>query len=560
VRTLCLVILLCVPLPIASGADVVPAPRVGPARGFYDAPFVLTLSCDAPDAVIRYTTDGTRPTEATGQLYAGPISIDSTTCLRAAAFNAGSAPSPVQTHTYIFLEQVLQQSSCPPGFPATWGSTVADYEMDPEIVNDAAYRPQMVASLKSLPTMSLVMSLDDLFGAQGIYTNWEGSGDEWERSGSVEWIDPNDPEDAAGFQIDCGIRIYGGVGRRGAKKSFRLKFTREYGPTKLRYPLFGPDAADSFDQIILRAGFNDTYTWGGGRSQYIRDEYVRRLQQALGHPAAHGCFVHLYVNGVYWGLYNSTERPEASFAATYFGGDKEDWDALNSGRPVGDSSTAGWNAFLDLVRQGAESDAAWQRLQGNNPDGTPNPHYIPYLDVDNYIDYLLVNFFAGNRDWPAENWYAAMNRAEPTGWKFFAWDAECVIGMNSGLAEDVTGEDSGVCEPYAALRANPEFLQSSVDRIHAAFSDGGPLYVDPLSPQWDPNHPERNRPAALYADLADQVEPAMLAESARWGDVVSGSPCRIEQWRSQRDWILNTYMSQRPAIVLDQFRGAGMYP
>jgi hypothetical protein len=73
-------------------------------------------------------------------------------------------------------------------------------------------------------------------------------------------------------------------------------------------------------------------------------------------------------------------------------------------------------------------------------------------------------------------------------------------------------------------------------------------------------HPERNRPAALYAELADLVERSMIAESARWGDVQSSSPYNINQWRSERDWVLNTYTPQRSAIVLDQLRSAGLYP
>ncbi len=540
---------------VSGAADLVASPQLSHERGLYDAPFMLTISCDTPGAIIRYTTNGTPPTETGGQVYDEPIAIYATTCIQVAAFRPGWMPSAVQTHTYLLVDQVVRQSNRPAGFPDTWGSTAADYEMDPEILN-AVGRTQIAQALRSLPTMSIVMNLDDLFGPAGIYTNWNSSGVDWERPCSVELIHPDGTE---GFNVNCGIRIYGGVGRREPKKSFRLQFKREYGPTKLRYPLFGEDAADEFDQLVLRANFNDAYVWGGDRSQYIRDEYVRRLQLALGHLSPHGNFVHLYINGVYWGLYNPTERPESSFAATYFGGDKEDWDALNSGRPLGDSTTATWNAMLNQVRQ-TDTYAGYQRLQGNNPDGTPNPQYVDYLDIDNYIAYMLVNFFVGNRDWPGHNWYAAMNRAEPTGWKSFSWDAEWVVGMNSGVTDNQTGVSGSLCEPYARLRGNPEFCLAFADQAQKAFFDDGPLYADPDRPQWDPSDPERNRPAALYAELADGIEQAMLCESARWGDVRGGSPYRIDQWRSQRDWVLNTYMPQRPAIVLEQLRNAGLYP
>ena len=114
------------------------------------------------------------------------------------------------------------------------------------------------------------------------------------------------------------------------KHSFRLLFKGLYGPTKLRYPLFGDDAAEEFDTITLRAGANDGYAWSGNETnvQYTRDQFMRDLQLDTGNAASHGRFVHLYVNGLYWGLYNPCERPDASFSSSYYGGEKEDWDAF----------------------------------------------------------------------------------------------------------------------------------------------------------------------------------------------------------------------------------------
>ncbi len=545
--------------PNASNSVVVVAgPRFSHEHGLYDSPFTLTLSCDTPGATIRYTTDGKPPTETSGQVYTAGIVIRATTYVRAAAFKAGCRPSTVNTCTFVFPVDVERQPGKLLGFPAYWGSVPADYEMDPEIVSSLA-PGQLAQALRSLPTMSIVMDANDLFGASGLYVNWKYSGDSWERPCSVELIPP---EGGAGFQVNCGLRIYGGAGRREAKKTFRLQFTSVYGPSELHYPLFGAGAADHFDQLVLRANFDDAYgyIWTDDRAQYLRDEFVRRLQLALGDPTPHGTFVHLYLNGLYWGLYNPVERPEASFAATYFGGDKNDWDALNAGRPVGDSTTTTWNAMLQLVRQGLASNANYQRLQGNHLDGTRNPQYRDYLDLDNYIDYLLINFFAGNKDWPGRNWYAAMNRVEPTGWKSFSWDAEWTMGINSPVTVNVTDVNTHICEPYGRLRANPEFCLRFADRAYRAFFNQGPFYVDSFRPQWDRNHPECNRPAALYAELADEIEQAMVAESARWGDVKDSGPYRIDQWRNQRDWILNTYLSQRSGIVLGQLRTAGLYP
>ena len=533
-------------------------------RGFYDESFDVEITTDTDGAQIRYTVDGTEPTATHGEVYdpAHPIHIEHTTILRAAAFQPGWIPTNVDTQTYVFLADVLSQPADPTGWPAQWvglsEQTTADYEMDPEIVS--SYLGTLKDDLLSLPTMSIVTDPEHLFDTNtGIYSNPTREGVGWERPASLELIHPDGTE---GFQVNAGLRIYGGVGRRAEfrKHTFRFLFKGVYGPTKLRYPVFGEDAADEFDTIVLRSGFNDAWVWGGSRTQYILDEYARRLQLALGGVAGHGTFVHLYVNGLYWGLYNPCERPEASFSASYFGGDKDDWDALNSGQAV-DGNGDAWNALRNLNSQGYETMAKYQRLQGNNPDGTNNPNYQDYLDLEAYIDYLIMNFYTGNRDWPGHNWYGSRLRGpDSTGWKFYSWDAEWIVGLNSGLYEDRTGLSNSLCEAYSRLRSNAEFRMLFADRVHQAFFSGGPLYVSSALPNWDPAHPWRNRPAALYADLADQVERAIRCESARWGDVRSTNPYTPQHWYNQRNWVLDTYMPDRSRVVLDQLEAAGLYP
>jgi len=527
-------------------------------RGFYDAPFSVTIATDTPGAQIYYTLDGSSPFNPSTQTpsgipYAGPVPVSTTTCLRAVAVKAGWKPTNVDAQTYIFLNDVIRQPANPPGFP-----TGQDYAMDQTVVN--TYISTIKDDLKSIPTMSVSMDLDDLFGASGIYTNWRKRGVAWERPVSVEYFDPAGKEQ---FQINCGIRIYGGVGRREKKKTLRLLFKSIYGDSKLRCSMFGPDSADEFDTIILRANFNDGYPWGGADSQFIRDEWMRRAQLATGHPSATGTFVHLYINGLYWGLYNPTQRPDTAFSATYYGGDKENWDGVNSGQSVNSSPMTAWNTLMSMCDSDLASTAGYQRLQGNNPDGTDNPAYQDYLDLDQYINFLLVNFYGGNNDWKSHNWYAGRLRGpESTGWKGYTWDAEWVMGMRSGVNDNAVGDTTTsnyLLKPYTYLRQNPDFRLLFADHAYRAFFNGGPLYVDPAHSDWDPEHPDRNRPAAAYAELADMIDRAVICETARWGDV-GGTAYTYQQWKSVRDWVLHTYMPQRSRTVLAQLRSAGLYP
>ncbi len=90
--------------------------------------------------------------------------------------------------------------------------------------------------------------------------------------------------------------------------------------------------------------------------------------------------------------------------------------------------------------------------------------------------------------------------------------------------------------------------------------------MNPQSPQWDPDQPQNNRPAARYDQLAQQVELPLIGESARWGDTQStsvrndGKTFTLREWRTMRDRLFERYFPRRSEIVLKQFVAAGLYP
>src|SRR5262245_26260850 len=147
-------------------AGFVDDPRFSIDRGFFDKPIEVIITSPTPGATLVYTTNSTNPTLANGVLRApadadssisATVRVTTTTILRAAAFKTGLQPSKIDCHTYLFLADVIRQPSNPPGFPTAWsGSFTADYAMDPEVVTNAAYRDEIIADLRSIPTMSIV--------------------------------------------------------------------------------------------------------------------------------------------------------------------------------------------------------------------------------------------------------------------------------------------------------------------------------------------------------------------------------------------------------------------
>jgi len=512
-------------------------------RGFYDAPFALTLSTGTPGATIRYTTDGSEPTESAGELYTSAISVANTATIRAAAFGTGYLPSTVVTHTYIFLEDVINQPEYPPEFPTVWHEGFpVNYQMHPDVVDE--YRAVLDDALLSIPTMSIVMDMDDLFSQEtGIYPNSEERGVAWERPASVELMYPDGRE---GFDVNCGIRIYGdgsAIPHVNLKHTFRLLFKSMYGPAKLHYPLFEGSPVTEFDTIILRGTSNfswvhrmDDLEWQRENALYIRDVWARDAQLDMGHLASRSTYVHLYLNGLYWGLYNPSERPSAPFLADHLGGDKEDWDVLNSGEVV-DGNRDAWNTMMAMANAGLETEEAYQAIQ-------------EYLDVENLIDYMILQHYLQNEDWTGSNWYAGRRREPGAQYMFFIWDAEYSI-YDIGANTTTWDHNDTALRLYNRLRTNPEFRMLFADRVHRHLFNGGVLTAEAATETW--------------MERANQINPAIVGESARWGDSWMGMHDNVPytrdgDWIPALNWVLDEFLPYRPAILVDQYRAIDLYP
>ncbi|MGA2400689.1 MAG: chitobiase/beta-hexosaminidase C-terminal domain-containing protein [Syntrophobacteraceae bacterium] len=79
----------------------VATPTISPAGGTYTSIKTVTLSCTTPGAAILYTTDGSNPSPMNVNTYTGPITVSSTTTIKARAFKEGMADSNVGSAKYI---------------------------------------------------------------------------------------------------------------------------------------------------------------------------------------------------------------------------------------------------------------------------------------------------------------------------------------------------------------------------------------------------------------------------------------------------------------------------
>ncbi len=564
-------------------------PEFSHPHGYREAPFVLQLEAEHPEAEIWFTRDGTHPRPPgeeggpRGMLYGGGIRISETTSVTAVAREPGRGWSIPVTRSWIFLEDVLRQdrnAALGRGWPeGSVNGKRLDYGLDPRIVErypSSAWKE----AFSQIATVSLVTPQGNLtHPGYGIYTYPNGQGKQWERFASFEWIASRGGE---GIQANAGVRIRGGFSRspRTLKHSFRLFFRRKYGAGKLQFPLFGGEGADRFDKVDLRTSQN--YSWArrsdrfyGTHNTLVRDVFCRDTQRDMGLPYTRSRYFHLFLNGQYWGIYMTQERPEAAFGATYFGADRDDYDTIKTSNYSGgytleatDGDTKAWRELWTEARRlsGDPDDARYARLTGldeslSEPSGKP-----ALVDIDNLISYMLIIFYSGNTDAPlsqfmgnrrSNNWYAVRNRNGWDGFRFFIHDAEHTLGTPDS-SKDRTGpfhshnqdvfEFSNPQWLHQDLSSHPHYRRRFAQLARKHLTGEGALTTAPS--------------VARFRARAESIDKAIIAHSARWGDASlrgQGEPYTREDWAQRIEWIVDHVITGREHEVIEQLRADGLY-
>jgi len=571
-RYTCFFIAVCITLAVAGTvhAATVAKPSFNQPHGFYSSGMNVTITSSTSGATIRYTTDASKPTTTHGTVLANGASvwINKTTCLRACAAKDGMTTSTSFTQTYIFLDDRLTQTR-PSSFPVNWpkedGTSIqGDYNMDSAIVNNWRYSGTIKNDLKSIPSISVVMPTIELFGSDsgtvGVYRfgGYHGNENTREEECSAELIYPG----RSGFQINCGFKGHSGCPH---KRSFRLLFKSNYGgTTKLEYPFFqdapldSSSALSSFGKLFFRHGNNEAWTssWRTPQSlkdsTYIHDGWQRHSFVATSGPGApRNMLVHVYLNGLYWGVYDACERPDARFAADYIGGVKTDWYAANMSGSISGNATRYNYLHNTLVPSGGFSNASKYNTVKQ------------YLDVQRYADYIIVQWLGGAQDWPANNFYA-VNRNNPAGpVQYMMWDSDLAwrnADRNGGqdgawvcpwfydTSIDSWRGNGRIAKLWRAIDDNTDFLMLFADRVYKHCANGGALTDANSQSRWDA--------------LAAHAERAMVGESARWGDHLKTHKGRTDvptftqydHWRVGKNKT-RTAMSGNAARFISALRG-----
>jgi hypothetical protein len=395
------------------------APTMDLAAGFYDTTQTVTITNTEANSVLRYTLDGTNPTELS-PLYTTPITVEATTVVKARAFSndADILPGKLDFNTYFINE---------------------DYSL-------------AVFSVAADSVLDLAAGFGDVIPI-----------------GSLEYFNIDKEREATSF---------GSLNRHGQDswvldhRSLDWVSRDEMGYSKaVEAPLFKNSDRDEYQKFMFRNSGDDNYpAIEDGQHEgatHIRDEYVQTLAVEGGMELDSRIVerVILFLNGKYWGVYGMRERPvDHDYTDEYYDQGKYEIQYLTTWGTTelqygGEQALTDWQNLRDFI---LENDMSVEENYETVDDS---------LNLTSLTDYMLVNLNTVAIDWLNYNtgWWRGRNpEGKHKKWGYILWDLDATFGYYinyTGVPNE--GPEALVCDIEEIAVSVDEFFngtdQDSVD-------------------------------------------------------------------------------------------------
>ena len=258
----------------------------------------------------------------------------------------------------------------------------------------------------SLPVLSLVS--DSSYEFNRMYSNAIKN---LELPGNLSLYDGNE-----GFSIACGIKMHGDTSLALGKKNMSVRFRGAYGQEELNYDVYG-GGVSSFTNFVLRAG-QDYY------HAIIRNELGQNLALASSDTliTQRSKYCVLYVDGKYSGIYNLMEKANEQHYANLAGVSRE--SVVVEEANFGNDSLIYKEVFEFCTNNDMSLPENYEKL-------------CSVLDVDNLIDWIILQGFCANSDIHSGNLRYCKSSENDGKWRLMFYDLDSTFVSYGGIFYNV---------------------------------------------------------------------------------------------------------------------------
>lgn len=411
--------------------------------GLYEDELSVELVCPTEGAKIYYTVNGDTPTEEKGTLYEAPITIKKSTALRAKAFKEGMLYSEITTGSYILANKYYE--ACPNGG-------------------------------KRMPVVSITANHEDIFGdSLGIYVDGKNGTtkgcynvpynfqQDWTRSANFEYI--LDGKVVDNQEVEIGV--YGGCTRIHKAKSLKIKANKRSGKNKLNYTdFFQKCPHKKLKSIALRNG--------GNGFAYVqprwRDMYIQSLGDGMNLDKQAAQPVSFFLNGKFYGMMIVTERTDEDYTYHHYGLDEDEIDLLSvnsEGYHIVEGTRDAYDEMINYAVKNYAQDDFYEQMDKR-------------MDIDEYVDYQILEQYVGNTDWVSNNTKLWRNR-DGGRFRWIVYDTDFGLSKATPVDRDMikfATSEKGTEPCWTLLKSmlknedfRWKFLDQYLDRLENQFTD-----------------------------------------------------------------------------------------
>lgn len=504
-----------------------------PEKNFFDQAIEITIHSPIKKAKIYYTLDGSEPT-INSSIYLDKQKID------------------IKENTVI--RAVLYKNN----------------QQFAEIVNKSYF----IGFTSELPIISIITDPKNLWDQNtGIYVvgsnpnepNYLKRDDSWQRAAYFSFFENNKEI----FSRSVNIRTSGGASSHFPQKSFNIYFDdslNNNSNNSVNYQIFKDNTRKIFDSIKLRNSGND---WA---STLIRDCLMQELLRDHTTLDIQSCRpAVVLLNNDYWGIYNIRDRYNKQYFIEKNSDFKLDSNKIIVSTTNNDPGKKGYpkiqigkekdgDAYLDLIKYLANNDLSRNDIFQKVAEK---------IDIDNFIDYNIAQFFYANYDWPYTNnkfWrYKNEIMDEDLSpidgrWRWLIFDTDYGFSVEDGEAfcsHCRSAKPNAESLDMFYVIAKEEYVFKNLFK-NAKFRENFVLrYFDLLNTAF-----QQQRVINKINELAKKIDDEIPRHTARWGQETGGMLENYQDWQNNLE-NLKIFAKERPQYVvqhiIDYFQLAGIY-